>query len=73
MATRSVGPGIPRKPGVACYPDASRKALIDKRGPAGLGHDDALFLEAMEELDEQERVAASLLGRALPADLNVLT
>jgi hypothetical protein len=74
VATRSAGPACRASRASPVLPDASREALIDERGPAGLGHDDALFPEAMGELDEQERVCCEPARLcAACADFNVLT
>jgi hypothetical protein len=54
--------GHSREPPPHVLPDASRKPLIDERRPAGLDHDLALFLEAPDIFDEQERIAVCLSG-----------
>jgi len=74
VATRSAGPACRASRASPVLPDASGEALIDERGPAGLGHDDALFPEAMGELDKQERVCCEPARLcAACADFNVLT
>ena len=71
VATRSAEPAFRASRAASVL---SRRGAPRRRGPAGPGHDDALFHEAMGELDEQERVAVSLLDCALRcADFNVLT
>lgn len=67
VATRSARPGIPRKRGVTYSPRREPRSAHRRGGPAGFGHDYALLLEAIGELDEQERVAVNLLDCVLPA------
>ena len=71
MATRSAGPAFRASRASLVLPDASREALIDERGPAGLGHDDALVEQYLqlqgktrEEFDAELRESAEKSVRA---------
>ena len=73
MATRSAGPAFRASRASPVLPDASREALIDERGPAGLGHDDAFFPEAWENSTSRNGCGEPARLCAACADFNVLT